>query len=151
MLNLRERPPSLLVIKPHFFSRKKHSSKRVLHGNHVHTKVKTWIKIFFIFKDVFLGESILYMQKWFKVFEHWFWISSTWISEVSWMFVYLQPQSLPLGLQKRAVGQKRSIRKRPKNDLQRVSRDCSNFEFSDSILPAQFSKNVVLVNGSVLC
>ena len=67
------------------------------------------------------------------------------------MFVYLQPQSLPLGLQKRAVGQKRSIRKRPKNDLQRVSRDCSNFEFSDSILPAQFSKNVVLVNGSVLC
>lgn len=78
--------------------------------------------------------------KWFKVFEHWFWISSTWISEVSWIFVYLQPQSLPLGLQKRAVGQKRSIRKRPKNDLQRVSRDCSNFEFSDSILPAQFSK-----------
>ena len=49
------------------------------------------------------------------------------------MFVYLQPQSLPLGLQKRAVGQQRSIRKRPKNDLQRVSRDCSNFEFSDSI------------------
>ena len=49
------------------------------------------------------------------------------------MFVYLQPQSLPLGLQKRAVGQQKSIRKRPKNDLQRVSRDCSNFEFSDSI------------------
>ena len=49
------------------------------------------------------------------------------------MFVYLQPQSLPLGLQKRAVGQQKSIRKRPKNDLQRVSRDCSNFEFSDSV------------------
>ena len=47
------------------------------------------------------------------------------------MFVYLQPQSLPLGLQKRAVGQQKSIRKRGRKTTSNESQGTvliSNFQ-----------------------